>query len=57
MNVQEKFQFLTSAALELLTQAQKLACLSDAMDAHHGNAQGWSRLFTDEDLAPTPRPG
>jgi hypothetical protein len=54
---QEKFQFLTSAALELLTQAQKLAYLSDAMDARHGSAQGWSRLFTDEDLAPTPRPG
>jgi hypothetical protein len=31
-----EFQFLTSAGLELLTQAQKLAYLNNAMDAHHG---------------------
>jgi hypothetical protein len=52
---EEKFHFLTNAAFELLTQPEKLAYLSDAMDALHGNAHGWSSLFTILRLEPCHR--
>jgi hypothetical protein len=53
---QEHFRFLTLAAFELLAQAEKLAYLSDAMDALHGKAAGWSSLFLDPDPGITPVP-
>jgi len=51
---EEQFRFLTNAAFELLTQRQKLAYLSDAMDALHGKAQGWGSLFVNPAPGTTP---
>ena len=46
-----KFRFLTNADFELLTQPEKVAYLTAAMEALHGEGRGWGSVFAD------PKPG
>jgi len=50
----EKFRFLTNTAFERLTQPQKLAYLSAAVEALHGTGHGWGSVFANPAPGTTP---